>query len=65
MTELQHLPGFRARISALSKSCDVTVTLTHAELPDKKSKSKLLHDVMHQGQGGMHLKATSIFRANF
>lgn len=42
------------------------VALTHAESFDKKSKLRFLHDVMPQGrrEGGMHLKVTSIFRAN-
>jgi hypothetical protein len=37
--------------STLSKSYNVTVALTHAELFDKKNKSRLLHDVMPQGRG--------------
>jgi hypothetical protein len=60
MAGFQHLPRFRVILTYY-----VTV-VTHAELFDKKNKSRLFHDVMPQGRGGggMHLKVPSIFRAN-
>jgi len=50
--EFQYFPRFHCLQSWFSfPTChDVTVSLTHADLPDRKNKSRLLHDVTPQGR---------------